>query len=427
LIKWCFTGLVALPVDKRLIWEISINEKLSANQEDIQMKKKLMPVIITLLLASACQADIITVDDDGPADFNNIQQAIDDANDGDTVLVADGIYTGPGNRDIDFLGRAITLRSENGPKNCIIDCQGSEAHPHRGFSFHSGEGPNSILSGFTITNGWANQGGAIFCQMSSPRIQNNILSENCALGNNTGFGGGIGCWESSATITGNVITNNYAEGRGGGIFSDESSLVLVNNIIEKNNAFALSGFLLLPGMGGGIDCQYSSLVITNNTISDNRAHQITIPEIIPGEGGGIHCLRSSLTILNTILWNDAPDETSFDAESTVNIAYSNIQGGRLGQGNIDADPCFTNPNNGDHHLKSQAGRWEPSTQVWIQDGITSLCIDAGDPMSPIGLEPFPNGGIINLGSISVNLEWVPMPPFCYHFVIIDNNGEHVWQ
>ncbi len=390
--------------------------------------KKLMPVIITLLLASACRADIITVDDDGPADFNNIQAAIEDANDGDTVSVSDGIYTGDGNRDIDFLGKAITVRSENGPKNCIIDCQGSEAHPHRGFSFHSGEGPNSVLSGFTITNGWANLGGAIFCQMSSPGIQNNILSENYAWGelNHTAFGGGICCLESSATITGNVITNNYAEGRGGGIFSDESSLVLVNNVIEKNNAFALSGFLLLPGMGGGIDCQYSSLVITNNTISGNRAHQAGITEIYPGEGGGIHCLRSSLTILNTILRNDAPDEINFDAESTVNIAYSSIQGGWLGQGNIDADPCFTDPNNGDHHLKSQAGRWEPSTQVWIQDGVTSLCIDAGDLMSPIGLEPFPNGGIINMGAYGGTAEASKSyfgQPICETIVAGDINGD----
>ncbi len=48
------------------------------------------------------------------------------------MLVADGIYTGEGNRDIDFLGKAITVRSENGPESCIIDCQGSEADPHRG-------------------------------------------------------------------------------------------------------------------------------------------------------------------------------------------------------------------------------------------------------------------------------------------------------
>ena len=53
---------------------------------------------------------------------------------------------------------------------------------------------------------------------------------------------------------------------------------------------------------------------------------------------------------------------------------------------------------GDYHLKSQAGRWDPNSQTWVQDDITSPCIDAGDPNSPIGLEPFPNGGYINMGA-----------------------------
>lgn len=52
--------------------------------------------------------------DDGPADFNNIQAAIDDSNDGDTIIVADGTYTGLNNREIDFKGKAITVRSPNG-------------------------------------------------------------------------------------------------------------------------------------------------------------------------------------------------------------------------------------------------------------------------------------------------------------------------
>ena len=67
---------------------------------------------------------------------------------GVTVIVADGVYTGTGNRDIDFLGKAITVRSENGPNNCVIDCNGEG----RGFEFRSGEDANSVLAGFTITN-----------------------------------------------------------------------------------------------------------------------------------------------------------------------------------------------------------------------------------------------------------------------------------
>jgi len=89
-------------------------------------------------------------------------------------------------------------------------------------------------------------------------------------------------------------------------------------------------------------------------------------------------------------------------------------------GSINIDPCFADPGywadvddpkiavepndpnavwiDGDYHLKSQAGRWDPVSESWIQDDITSPCIDAVDPNSPIGHEPFPNGGIINMGA-----------------------------
>ena len=65
-----------------------------------------------------------------PADQPTIQAGIDAAVDGDTVLVADGTYTGEGNQDIDFKGKAITVQSENGAENCIIDC---EDYSVRGF------------------------------------------------------------------------------------------------------------------------------------------------------------------------------------------------------------------------------------------------------------------------------------------------------
>jgi len=83
-----------------------------------------------------------------PADYPTIQQGILAASDGDTVIVADGVYTGTGNKNLSFGGKAITLVSESGPETCIIDCM-----EDRGFRFTSDEDENSILDGFTIRNG----------------------------------------------------------------------------------------------------------------------------------------------------------------------------------------------------------------------------------------------------------------------------------
>ncbi len=75
-----------------------------------------------------------------------------------------------------------------------------------------------------------------------------------------------------------------------------------------------------------------------------------------------------------------------------------MQGGNSGKGNVDADPYFADPQNGDFRLKSQGGRWDPLSESWTQDNVTSPCIDAGDPMDPVGPEPFPNGRIVNMGA-----------------------------
>jgi hypothetical protein len=69
-----------------------------------------------------------------------------------------------------------------------------------------------------------------------------------------------------------------------------------------------------------------------------------------------------------------------------------------GEGNMDTDPRFADPQNGDYRLKSQAGHWDSVSQSWVPDDITSPCIDAGDPISPIGQELFPTGGFVNMGA-----------------------------
>ena len=327
-------------------------------------------VIAMMLIASVAHGTIIHV----PGDQPTIQAGIDVAVDGDTVLVADGVYTGDGNKNLDFGGKAITVTSENGAENCIIDCEGDG----RGFYFYRGEGEASVVSGFTITNGnVTNFGGGIYCcDNSSPTITNNTIT-----GNSASYGGGIYCCDnSSPTITNNTITENSA-GHGGGIYcKDNSSRTITNNIITANSAYDGGGIYCCESSptitnntitgnsadrySGGIHCHaYSSPTITNNTITENSAYEY---------GGGISCWDySSPTITNTILWNDSPQEI-YLFSSSITVTYSDVQGGWEGEGNIDADPLFVNPENGDYHLQA-----------------ASPCIDAG---TPIGAPPTDKDG-----------------------------------
>ncbi|MHC4745367.1 MAG: right-handed parallel beta-helix repeat-containing protein, partial [Planctomycetota bacterium] len=162
---------------------------------------------------------IITVDDDAPADFNNIQAAIDDANDGDTVEIQPGTYTGPGNYNIRYSGKAITVRGTN-PEDfdivaaTVIDCNSQG----RGFIFESGEGPSSILSGVTVTDayyyeGSGSGGAAVSCTESSPVIT------NCILTGNFGQGGGVGAREGGLVVRNCIITRNRSPRYGGGIYT----------------------------------------------------------------------------------------------------------------------------------------------------------------------------------------------------------------
>ncbi|MHC4657226.1 MAG: hypothetical protein ACYS91_19745 [Planctomycetota bacterium] len=97
---------------------------------------------------------------------------------------------------------------------------------------------------------------------------------------------------------------------------------------------------------------------------------------------------------------------------------------------MDTDPCFARLGNwqteGDYHLKSQAGRWDANEERWTRDDVTSLCIDAGDPVSPIGPEPFPNGGRINMGAYGAAAEASKSffgKPVCETIVAGDINGD----
>jgi hypothetical protein len=499
-----------------------------------ELKVKRVTFIFTcLLLAIPCQARTITVDDDAPADFNNIQAAIDDANNGDVIEVQPGIYTGLGNRDIDFKGKSITVRSidPNDPDivaATVIDGEGNHdwcmegwCEEHRGFHFHSGEDPNSVLAGFTITKFCAPDiqrygqlmpgGGGILCENSSPTISQCIIINNwahhwgegvggggihsnggspiityCTISDNEGYvgAGGIDCEGGSPIVSQCLIINNWAPFSAGGVYGSPGitnctissntggegggiggSPLIDNCVVTGNSAIWDGGGIYgnpivshctianntVPygGYGGGIYCISGSCRISNSVISNNSARSgYQFEWWVEGVGGGIYCgnntptitqctvtantadangggIYGNPTITNSIVWdNHCPNEPQI--WGVPNISYSDIQDGWLGIGNINVDPNFADVSSGDYHLKSQAGRWDVNEGRWTKDDVTSPCIDAGDPASPIGLEPFPNGGIINMGAYSGTAEasksYFGKPP-CETIVAGDVNGD----
>ena len=234
-----------------------------------------------------------------PKDYINIQAGIDAASDGDTVLIADGIYYGTGNKNLDFGGKAIKVVSENGPENSIIDCEKNG----RGFYFHSGEGEDSVISGLTVRNGKVDHyGGGIYCDSSSPTITN-------------------------CTISDNTVGGLPDSGYGGGIYLTSSSPIITNCTISDNS------------QGGGIYCASSSPTITNCTITGNTA---------VANGGGIFCTVSSPIIRNSILWGNSPQELS----GKLSVTYSDIEGGYSGTGNINSNPLFVSGS--DYHLTASS-------------------------------------------------------------------------
>ena len=311
------------------------------------MKRLLIPVPVFVAIASlSAMATIINI----PGDYDTIQEGIDASTNGDTVLVQPGTYV----ENINFNGHNITLGSLfliTGDNSYVLstvidgDSSGSVV------TFSGGEDRTAMLVGLTLTHGYSSEGGGIYCQDSSPTISNNIITENTAAGN-IGQGGGINCRDSSPLIKDNIIRNNEATewdfGDGGGILCGGGSPIIRNNLIIDNTATSM-----LHLSTGGISCWYSYGVVINNTICNNQFR-------------GISLSGDDNTTKNNIIWNNV-DQIYMNGQSSV--TYCDIMGGWEGEGNIDIDPLFRNPENDDYHLMSTA----------CGDPYDSPCIDAGDP------------------------------------------------
>ncbi len=248
-----------------------------------------------------------------PADFATIQQAIAAAVDGDTVLVAPGTYTGEGNRNIEFLGKEVSVISEAGPEQTTIDAEGQAQY---GFKIQEGEGRSALIEGFRIVNvssGSFGTTGAIYLNRGSPTVRNCILENNNR---------GIYVVNSWALVQGCIIRNNSPYGGTYGGFS-ATNAEIKNCLIAGNYSSTY---------GGGIRIGNDSPTFINCTVAGNTARQ---------SGGGIEAFEYKITMRNCIVWaNDAPEAANINA-SFFDITYSNIQGPCLPQiGNINQDPLF---------------------------------------------------------------------------------------
>jgi hypothetical protein len=168
----------------------------------------LTPFLFVEIFVVSASAEIIPVTPYGPI---TIQEAIDFSSPGDIIDLADGVFLGDGNRDLDFQGKAITVRSQSGdPTTCIIDCEGSDLENHRAFYFRHYEDSDSIVEGLTMRNGYHTYSGGIqggwHC---APTIR------NCHFINNHGNDGAGLFIEGAATIENCWFEGNVSSQRGG--------------------------------------------------------------------------------------------------------------------------------------------------------------------------------------------------------------------
>ncbi len=386
--------------------------------------------IVALTLLCVAPPCLLAADIAVPAQQGTIQLAINVAQPGDTVVVSPGTYF----ELIDFLGKAITVRSVAGPTTTIID--GSGAGPV--VAFQTGEGPGSVLEGFTIQNGFGGAPpasppddqvpGGILCDSASPTIRGNVIRDHLTYY----IGAGAYCKNSNAIFDSNEFINNLSQidpvwadivdGEGAGLQVRGGAVTLIRNRFSGNSSQWRGGALYIfnsvgstvsgcvfednsSARGGAIAIAGSSNVeITNVLFVANVAFppQCFCP-YAEGFGAAIFVEGSSTATITfaTIVGNSMSQdgngggiyhEPTTPVQAPV-IVRNSIVRGNSATSNPQLDPLVTTVTYSNvEGVISGVGNIDldplftagPFGAHYLSDGATgqpstSPCVDAGDP------------------------------------------------
>lgn len=285
----------------------------------------------------SCTAATIRVPDQEPT----IQAGLDTAANGDTVLVASGTYSGSGNKDLDFLGKALVLRSEGGSAQTVIDCQ----EEGRGIYFGTDVTSEQVVEGFTIANGHTFDGGGVLIFYGAHPIFRDVLFqgntassdgggvlakwagatfEDCVFtGNYSAHGGGFRCYKSSAALVRCEFSDNNAGYEGGAIQfggqSDTPQELVIREVHFDSNSSPRGGALLAAPQAATILIE--SCLFSNNSASIGggamRFVRNPTPPLVVGvtfdgneapQGGAVECSGSSPQIVECTFYGNLASE-----------------------------------------------------------------------------------------------------------------------
>jgi hypothetical protein len=276
-----------------------------------------------------------------PLDQPTIQEGIDAASEGDTVLVAPGTYTGENNRGLSFGGINMVVMSESGPELTTIDCGGDNL----AFRIDDGETEASLVRGFTITNGGGRTNGG-----GMSIYEADVTIEDCVFIGNTANSNAGGIWygynNATGSVSGCIFIGNTARYRAGGMMADHAT-VNISDCVFYQNTVTTDGGESYAG-GAAIYGNSSTVTVTGCTIARNSATT---------GAGGIRSYASSIAAEHCIVAYSLSGESLDGVSATECVIYGNAGGDSLlvgGRDNLYVDPLLCDVDGGDLSLCSNS-------------------------------------------------------------------------